>query len=94
MADNDNRIARRQRVLKTAKLVSKDYNTVIDCAVKDLSETGAKLKVGSQASVTNDMLFVLPIDNTMRDFKVVWRKDDLVGIHFTSDIRKAPMRKW
>ncbi|NJM30954.1 MAG: PilZ domain-containing protein [Rhizobiales bacterium] len=94
MTDTNKRAAPRLRVLKTGKIVSKDYKAIFDCTVRDLSNTGAKLKCANPATVPNEMLFVLPSDGTMWEAKVIWRKPDTIGIHFTSGVRKAPIRKW
>jgi hypothetical protein len=94
MAEQEKRVAQRLRVLKTGKIVSKDYKAIFDCTVRDLSETGAKLKCANPATVPSEMLFVLPSESTMWDAKVIWRKPETIGIHFTSGARKAPIRKW
>jgi PilZ domain len=95
MTDDDNkRIADRSRVLKGAKIVSMNNWSVVDCQVRDLSETGARLIVGDQTAVPNAFYFLLTADNTIRDAKVVWRKELSIGIHFTSEPRRAPARKF
>ena len=43
MAYDDKRSARRMRVLKDGKIVTMNNLSVIDCTVRDLSETGARL---------------------------------------------------
>jgi hypothetical protein len=94
MTDTNKRGAPRLRVLKSGKIVSKDYKAIFDCTVRDISETGAKLKCANPAMMPSEMLFVLPSENTMREAKIVWRKPDTIGIQFTSEVRKAPIRKW
>jgi PilZ domain len=90
---DNKRSALRQRVLKSAKIVSMNQWSVVDCTVRDLSETGAKIICGDQAAVANEFRFLLPSENTIRTAKVVWRRDDLLGIEFTSDKIRAPIRK-
>lgn len=81
------------RVLKGAKIVSMNQWSVVDCTVRDMSETGAKLICGDQVSVANEFRFLLPSDNTIRTAKVVWRRGDQLGIEFTSEKTRAPVRK-
>ena len=81
------------RVLKGAKIVSMNQWSVVDCKVRDLSETGAKLICGDQIAVANEFRFLLPSENTIRTAKVVWRRGDLLGIEFTSEKTTAPLQK-
>ncbi len=87
------RIAQRMRVLKGAKIVSMNQWSVVDCTVRDLSETGAKIICGDQAAVANEFRFLIPSENTIRNARVVWRRGDLLGIEFTSEKTRAPARK-
>lgn len=93
MTTDNKRIAQRQRVLKGAKIVSMNRWSVVDCTVRDMSETGAKLICGDQAAVATEFRFLLPSDNSIRTAKVVWRRGDLLGIEFTSEKLRAPARK-
>jgi hypothetical protein len=94
MTDDEHRIAKRHKVLKSAKLIFDKNKAVFDCSVKDISATGAKLLVKSSFSIPDDVRFLLTQDNTIRDAKVVWRKGDQIGVHFLSDAVRAPARKF
>jgi PilZ domain len=84
------RVAARQRVMKSAKIISMDRTTMTDCAVKNVSATGAQITVENQAVVPKEFYFFQVKDNQMCSAKVVWRRDKLVGIHFTSDMGPPP----
>jgi hypothetical protein len=90
---SNGRIAPRARVLKSAKIVSMNGWSVMDCTVRDLSDTGAKLLCADPLSIANVFRFLVPSDNSMRDARVVWRRDGMLGIEFTSEKIKAPLRK-
>jgi len=90
----ENRIAPRSRVLKDGKIVTGILQSVIDCCVRDISATGARLKCVHAATVPNEFKLIMPGDNMMRDARVVWRREELLGIVFTSSPRPAPPRKW
>ena len=94
MDDSNRRGARRSRVLKDGKIVTLNNWSVVDCCVRDWSETGARLKCKDQLAVPNEFRLVLPSDNTIRDVRVVWRREDYLGITFTSPATTAPPRKW
>jgi hypothetical protein len=93
-ANDNKRIAARSRTLKSAKIVHLDKWQVVDCAVRDISATGAKLQCKEQMAVPNELRFLLVSDNTIRRARVAWRRDDLIGIEFTSDAERAPPRKF
>lgn len=94
MDDTNRRRAPRNRVLKDGKIILAGSWSVVDCTVRDWSATGARLRCRDQAAVPNDFRLVLPSDNSMRDAHVVWRRDDDIGVTFTSESRRAPPRKW
>jgi hypothetical protein len=88
--NSDKRIAPRQRVIKSAKIISLDRTTVADCTIRNISNTGAQLVVENQAVVPKDFFFLQPKENTMCQAKVMWRREKLVGVHFTSDMGPPP----
>jgi hypothetical protein len=94
MVEENNRIAARNRVLKGAKIVSMDKWSVVDCTVRDLSATGARIICGDQAAIANEFRFLIPSENTICTARVVWRRDDMLGIAFTSEKTRAPARKF
>lgn len=71
---DNQRIARRQRVLKQGKIVFFNNLSVTDCTIRDLSETGAKVICGDQMAVPNEFRLVVLMDNTIRDVQVAWRR--------------------
>ncbi len=91
--DENKRIAARSRVLKGAKLVSLNNWSLVDCTIRDMSQTGAKIICGDQMAVANEFRLMIPSDNTIRDAKVVWRRGELIGITFTSEKTSVPLRK-
>ena len=90
----EQRIARRLRVLKQGKILTANNMSIIDCTVRDMSATGAKIICGDQAAVPNEFRLVTPVDNLLRDVHVKWRRGDQIGVHFVGEARRAPPRKW
>lgn len=68
--------------------------SVVDCSVRDLSETGARIRCKDQSAVPSDFKLLLLAENRIRDARVVWRKDDQLGLQFTGEWKAAPPRKW
>lgn len=94
MFDGDKRRAPRHKVLMDGKIVTLNNWSVIDCCIRDYSSTGAKLRCQDQTAVPNNFRLLIPHDNSIREARVVWRRDDMLGVAFTSEPRRAPPRRW
>ncbi len=68
--------------------------SVVDCCVRDISDTGARIRCDNPAAVPNVFRLMMPYDNSIRDVEVVWRGASLFGVTFTGPARRAPPRKW
>jgi two-component system cell cycle response regulator len=90
----EKRRAPRRRVLKDGKVITHKNCSVVDCCVRDLSETGARIRCQDQAAIPSEFRLLLPMDGIMRDARVVWRRGDDLGVQFTAEWKKAPPRKW
>ena len=88
------RITQRQRVLKDGKIVFNANSSVVDCTIRDMSETGARIICHHQAAIPADCRLVSLSDNLIGDVKVMWRRGDQLGIRFTGPATRAPPRKW
>ena len=71
----------RSRALKSAKIVFNNRWSIIDCTVRNLSDTGCCLEVGDPVGVPDK--FDLEFGATKRGCEVIWRKQDRVGVHFS-----------
>jgi PilZ domain len=87
------RVAKRMRVLKSAKLVLDDMRA-IDCAVRDISTTGAKVLIGSSNNLPDKFRLFMVADGTIRDVEIAWKRHDMVGVNFTSEAKSAALRKF
>jgi PilZ domain len=94
MENAETRVAKRQKVLKSAKLVFNSNGSVIDCTVKDMSSTGARLICKDSRMLPDEVRFLLSQDNTIRDVRIIWRRGELLGIHFLTEAQRAPARKF
>lgn len=84
----------RHRVLKDGKIVSLNYASVVDCCIRDMSETGARLSCSDPVAIPGDFRLLIPASQSIRMAHVVWRRNDQVGVHFTGPAKTAPPRKW
>lgn len=79
---DDKRKGPRRRVLKGGKIVFADGMRVIDCTIRDLSETGARLLIGSSIGVPDTFLLYEQAKGLLHPAAVVWRQSDAVGVRF------------
>jgi hypothetical protein len=89
----DARVAPRRRVLKAGIVASNDRHLTVACAVRDLSATGARLRVGGSISVPNTFELIIEIDGLEADCEVVWRKADEVGVRFLAQPRAVAAKR-
>jgi PilZ domain len=81
-ATQDRRISRRTRVLRNAKIILSDRDTLVHCTLLDLSRSGACLSVSSTYKLFET--FELTFDNgrTRRKCRVRWRTATKLGVTF------------
>jgi hypothetical protein len=79
----DKRTLRRTRVLK-AGMISFG-GSAISCTVRNLTNAGAMLDVVSPLGVPREFTLVISSDDVRRECRIVWIKDQHIGISFKPD---------
>ena len=84
----ESRRTERVRSFLRARIVFNNQNSTIDCTVKNISETGAKLDVGN--ALTVPAIFDLEIPQKGRSYraKIMWRDEQSMGVTFVDE--RAP----
>lgn len=77
---DEHRRTQRQRTFKGGS-ISFGSAPSIDCVVRNLSETGACLEVGSPSIPNNFTLLIKP-EFLKRSCKVAWRSASRIGVRF------------
>lgn len=72
----------RQRVLKSGKIVFAGGSFSVDCTIRNISESGARLQVPLTVSIPDKFTLVDMHAKARREALVVWRKNDLIGVRF------------
>ncbi len=90
MAEVEKRIAPRHRVLKAAKIITMDNTSVVDCTVRNMSDSGAQLVIEKSVKMPEEFQFFLANGDTVRDAALAWHRGDRVGVKFTGESRPAP----
>jgi len=93
VSEDNKRRSPRLRTLKGAKILYRNGWGIVDCVIRDMSETGARLVCKDTAAVPGEFSLLFINEDMVRDARVVWRREDLLGITFTSDKRPAPKTK-
>jgi 2-succinyl-5-enolpyruvyl-6-hydroxy-3-cyclohexene-1-carboxylate synthase len=87
------RFAKRQRVLKAAKIVLDDWRA-LDCQLRDVSQTGAKIRVDNVTMVPHKFRLYFASDNSIRDVQVAWKHNDQIGVAFVGPAKSCALRKF
>lgn len=89
----DQRTDQRRRVMKGTKIAYSDFVFVVDCAVRDLSQSGARISVSSAVQIPDEFMLVFVQDRAMRKARVRWRRASELGVEFeggTIDFSRDP----
>jgi PilZ domain len=79
----------RSRTLKSARILLNHHQSVIDCVVRNLSETGACLKVETTFGIPDRFDVMFDVDKTIRACRLIWHRDRQIGVEFESDGAEA-----
>lgn len=84
MTDSEGRSGRRRRMLKQAQIVTNLGHSTIDCVVRDISVSGARLRVENGLAVPENFELLLLTEDARTPARVVWRKATEVGVRFAA----------
>lgn len=90
---DDGRIAPRRRMLKSGKIAYSDRHVTIGCIVRDMSATGARLRVEGSVTAPDRFELLVALDGLEANCEVVWRREADIGVKFIGAPRTvAPKR--
>jgi hypothetical protein len=79
---DDGRIAPRRRMLKSGKVAYSDRHVTIDCMVRDMSATGARLRIEGSVMAPDTFELLIALDGLEANCQVVWRREADIGVKF------------
>ena len=82
LSSTEARRAVRQRSFLGAKLSYGDGAFTFDCVVRDVSETGARVKVPQGLAVPNHVFLVETRSGIAYEARVVWKRHPEIGLEF------------
>jgi hypothetical protein len=79
----DNRRAPRANVLKRATVAYDQGFSSVDCLIRNISDSGAKLRFSPLAMTVPDTFHLVCLGSPVQDCQVVWRRVGEMGVRFT-----------
>jgi hypothetical protein len=87
------RASPRQRRLKSAQIIFNDNSSIMDCLIRDWSDTGARLKCGQPNAVPKNFALLLKAEWLLYPAELRWRRGEEIGIRFTGPATAPPMKR-
>jgi len=81
---NERRGDNRRTALKNARIVFNHGKSMIDCRIRNISEGGAKLDLGTQQLLPHTFELHIP-GQPIRQCSLRWAKGNLVGVSFVTE---------
>ncbi len=90
-AGSDNRTSDRIRSFLRAQIIFNNRMSTIDCIIKNISATGARVALNDTLAVPTEFDIYIPQRGRSHHAKLVWRDKDLIGIDFMDVQQPAPV---
>jgi hypothetical protein len=89
---SDGRVSPRRRVLLSGKIVYGGNEMTLDCAIIDISDTGARVRLQGAQLLVEPLYLVDLRHGIAYRARRAWRREDLVGLAFSEryDLRAPP----
>jgi hypothetical protein len=81
----ERRITSRQKSFLQGRIYYNHRRSSVDCLVRDVSDTGAKLVFGGTVTIPDVVELYLSNKDEVRRAKVQWRKGNEMGVDFNDD---------
>lgn len=88
--ESEHRKDRRQKQLKSGIIVLNDRRSTLACTIRDVSETGARLKLGSVVNLPEDFELIFVNERKIVPVQKCWHSHPECGVAFTGPMRPAP----
>ena len=87
-----NRSAHRRRVLLSGRIVSGPAELTVECAITDLSQGGARVRLAGVPMLTEPLYLIDLSHGYAFKARQAWRRANLLGLAFTEyyDLRHPP----
>jgi hypothetical protein len=86
----ENRVAPRLRSLLKGKVIYNNRLSSLDCVVRDISATGARLAITHVNSLPDRFELYVPLKEKTYNVEVRWRADEDLGVAFLTGQESIP----
>ena len=62
----------------------------VGCVLRNVSEAGAALDIGSQIGIPDQFTLIVLPENKICSCNVIWRRDRRIGVQFTGPTESPP----
>ena len=76
------RKAERARAFLRARIVFNNMNSTIDCTIKNISVTGAKIELSNTITIPTEFDLDIPARGRVYRARLMWRDSDAIGVAF------------
>jgi hypothetical protein len=89
----ERRQTQRRRVLKGGIVAFNDHYSSLPCTVRDISDTGARLRIDGSMNAPDTFDLIIEIDGLEAPCEVVSRKGGEIAVRFVSPPRRIAPRR-
>lgn len=89
--ERDSREAERRRVLLAGKIVHGEGAFTCDCALRNLSDSGARLRLQTEIVLPKSFYVIELRNGIAHECQVIWRDGTELGVKFTRAIGLDPL---
>ena len=79
------RRAERVRSFLRARIIFNNHSTTIDCVIKNISRSGAKIDLGNSMSIPETFDLEVPQKGRTFRARLSWRNETSIGVAFVDD---------
>lgn len=80
-------------MLKSGKIAYSDRHVTINCMVRDISATGARLRIEGSVTAPDTFELLIPLDGLEANCQVVWRREADIGVKFLGAARTVGVKR-
>lgn len=78
----EKRVDNRVRSFLRAQIIFNNRMTTIDCIIKNISPSGARVALTDTVTVPSEFDIFIPQRNALHHARLTWRDKDLIGVDF------------
>lgn len=89
---DEHRPSPRVRTFLAGRLIFNQGASSLDCIIRNVSETGAKLEASGSVTVPECCDLLILAKGETRPVRIVWRHEETIGVHFADRDGGAEMK--